>query len=177
MLGIQPHILASAQLARDALEPGLSISPQGYRRQSRSLGGSYIASAASFLARYSSPLMTALYILHATVNMSSSSSVSNAAMAVAPLVTFAELSVIENATWSLRSSWSLFRHSVTDVRAGMDKLETMYECLDVIRVGDDAGEDQRGGESEGEGLGEGEKAATTRSAYSRREGGMELDLR
>ncbi|KAM0786350.1 hypothetical protein ACM66B_001822 [Microbotryomycetes sp. NB124-2] len=122
-LGIQDHILASALGARDELRGvSTSMSPTATQRSTLRLTSLVLA-----LAR---PITTTLFIWQAAMHnrrASLCSSSSGPQQAFAPIVTFAEMTIVDSAVWGLRVRWSSLRRGIGDIKDGLDKLAALYE--------------------------------------------------
>lgn len=121
MLGIQDHILSSALTAKASL--GSTATTLGSRTFQQHQPPLRLVQVITQLSR---PLTTALFILHTALVAPHTTS---------PLVSFAEMAVLESAAWNLRVRWASLRRGVRELRGGMDSLEALYECEKLeIRV-------------------------------------------
>lgn len=117
MLGIQDYILSSALTAKAAL--GSTPTTLGSRSFAQHQPPLRLSQLVTQLSR---PITTSLFILHTALV---------APRGTSPLVSFAEMAVLESAAWNLRVRWTSLRRGVRDLRGGMDSLEAMYECEKV----------------------------------------------
>ena len=114
MLGIQDYILANALKAKAALgSTATTLGSRTFEQHQPPLRAIHL------ITQLSRPITTALFILHTTLV---------APRSLSPLVSFAEMAVLESAAWNLRVRWASLRRGVSELRGGMDSLEAMYEC-------------------------------------------------
>jgi hypothetical protein len=114
MLGIQEYILSSALTAKVTL--GTTATTLGSRTFQQHQPPLHLTHVILQLSR---PITTFLFILHTALVAPHSAS---------PLISFAEMAVLESAAWNLRVRWASLRRGVRELKGGMDSLEALYEC-------------------------------------------------
>lgn len=121
MLGLQPYILNSANSSLLALDgTSTCASPPSTLHSPHPLS---LPRLVNSLAR---PITTALFILQTSTSRRSS-----------PLVSFAQVSLLEAAVWNLRVRLMSLMRGWAELRDGMERIEALYESeSELEKVGD-----------------------------------------